>query len=253
MPDLVLRASHVAKSFGARPVLRDVSLEAREGDVICILGGSGSGKSTFLRCLNLLELPDEGEIEIAGQRAPLGRDKRGRATITDRKALCALRSRSAMVFQNFNLWSHMTALENVMEAPVQVHGVPRAEAHDRARALLARVGMAGHERHYPMQMSGGQQQRVAIARALATDPRLILFDEPTSALDPERVREVLDLMRSLADEGCTMIIVTHEMAFARDVSTRIVHLRDGLVESSGSPVRMFGPDASEAFRAFLAH
>jgi ABC-type histidine transport system ATPase subunit len=253
MTECVLKASGIAKRFGQRQVLKDVSLEAHEGDVICILGGSGSGKSTFLRCLNLLELPDAGEIEIAGRRAPLGHDRRGRAGIADRRALNALRSQTAMVFQNFNLWSHRTAIENVMEAPVHVHGVPRAAARERARALLDRVGMGAHEQHYPMQLSGGQQQRVAIARALATDPRLILFDEPTSALDPERVREVLDLMRSLAVEGCTMIIVTHEMAFARDVSTKIVHLRDGLVESSGPPQHMFGSDASAAFRAFLAH
>ncbi len=253
MAETVLKATGIAKSFGARQVLKDVSLEAHEGDVICILGGSGSGKSTFLRCLNLLELPDAGAIEVAGQRAPLGHDRRGRASVTDRRALSALRARTAMVFQNFNLWSHMTALENVMEAPVHVHGVPRAAARERARALLERVGMNGHNGHYPMQLSGGQQQRVAIARALATDPRLILFDEPTSALDPERVREVLDLMRSLAGEGCTMIIVTHEMAFAREVSTKVVHLRDGLIESSGPPGLMFGPDASAAFRTFLAH
>lgn len=253
MSDCVLRATGIAKSFGQRQVLKHVSLEAHEGDVTCILGGSGSGKSTFLRCLNLLELPDAGEIEVAGQPAPLGRDRRGRTKIIDRRALNRMRSQTAMVFQNFNLWSHMTALENVMEAPVHVHGAPRAAARERARALLVRVGMDGHEAHYPMQLSGGQQQRVAIARALATDPKLILFDEPTSALDPERVREVLDLIRSLAKDGCTMIIVTHEIAFAREVSTQIVHLRDGLVEASGSPEHMFGPDASASFKAFLAH
>ena len=163
-----------------------------------------------------------------------------------------LRRKTAMVFQNFNLWAHMTVLDNVTAAPIHVHGMPRAEAEARAHDLLAKVGMAGFEAHWPRQLSGGQQQRVAIARALATDPDLMLFDEPTSALDPERVREVLDLIRALAEEGRTMIIVTHEMAFARDVSTRVVHVREGVIESMGPPGVMFGEGASPAFRAFCA-
>jgi ABC-type histidine transport system ATPase subunit len=248
----VLSARGITKSFGGRAVLRGIDLDAQRGDVVTILGGSGSGKSTFLRCLNLLELPDAGTIEIAGTLAPLAHDRHGKARIANPKALNALRAKTAMVFQNFNLWSHMTVLDNVIAAPVHVHGVPRAQAVDRAHGLLEKVGMAGFAGHWPRQLSGGQQQRVAIARALATDPDLMLFDEPTSALDPERVREVLDLMRALAGEGRTMLIVTHEMAFARDVSSHVVHVRDGVIESVGPPSMMFGPDASPVFRAFLS-
>jgi ABC-type histidine transport system ATPase subunit len=237
----VLRARGITKSFGGRAVLRGIDLDAHRGDVVSILGGSGSGKSTFLRCLNLLERPDAGTIEISGVPAPAGQGR----------ALNALRARTAMVFQNFNLWSHMTVLDNIVAAPVHVHGVPRAEAVERAHALLDKVGMAGFATHWPRQLSGGQQQRVAIARALATDPDLMLFDEPTSALDPERVREVLDLMRRLAEEGRTMLVVTHEMAFARDVSSHVVHVREGVIESMGPPAHMFGPDASPVFRGFL--
>lgn len=253
MTETVLRARGLTKAFGGRAVLRGIDLEAQRGDVVAILGGSGSGKSTLLRCLNLLELPDAGSIEIAGTQAPLAHDRRGRARITDPRALNALRARTAMVFQNFNLWSHLSVLDNVIAAPVHVHGQARAAAVARAHLLLEKVGMAGFAGHWPRQLSGGQQQRVAIARALATDPDLMLFDEPTSALDPERVREVLDLIRALADEGRTMLIVTHEMAFARDVSNRVVHVRDGVIEAMGPPALMFGPDASPAFRAFLAH
>jgi ABC-type histidine transport system ATPase subunit len=253
MSEVVLRARGITKSFGGRTVLRGIDLDARRGDVVSILGGSGSGKSTFLRCLNLLELPDAGSIEIAGSAAPLAHDRHGRARIANPRALNALRARTAMVFQNFNLWSHMTVLDNVAATPVHVHGTPRGDAVERAHGLLEKVGMAGFAGHWPRQLSGGQQQRVAIARALATDPDLMLFDEPTSALDPERVREVLDLMRALAGEGRTMLVVTHEMAFARDVSNRVVHLRDGVVESMGPPDQMFGADASPVFRAFLAH
>jgi ABC-type histidine transport system ATPase subunit len=249
----VLRARGITKSFGGRAVLKGIDLDAHRGDVVSILGGSGSGKSTFLRCLNLLELPDTGSIEIAGTLAPLAHDGKGHARIANPRALNALRARTAMVFQNFNLWSHMTVLDNITASPVHVHGTPRAEAVERAHGLLEKVGMAGFAAHWPRQLSGGQQQRVAIARALATDPDLMLFDEPTSALDPERVREVLDLMRALAGEGRTMLIVTHEMAFARDVSSRVVHVRDGVIESMGPPAMMFGPDASPAFRAFLSH
>ena len=249
----VLRARGITKSFGGRAVLRGIDLDAQAGDVVSILGGSGSGKSTFLRCLNLLELPDAGRIEIAGTTAPLDHDRKGRPRIADPRALNALRAKTAMVFQNFNLWSHMSVLDNVIAAPVHVHGQPRGEAIERAHGLLDKVGMTGFAQHWPRQLSGGQQQRVAIARALATDPDLMLFYEPTSALDPERVREVLDLMRALAAEGRTMLIVTHEMAFARDVSSRVVHVRDGVIESMGPPDAMFGAGASPAFRAFLAH
>jgi ABC-type histidine transport system ATPase subunit len=248
----VLRARGITKRFGDREVLRGIDLDAARGDVVSILGGSGSGKSTFLRCLNLLELPDAGTIEIAGSPAPLAHDARGRARIANPRALNALRAKTAMVFQNFNLWSHMTVVDNIAAAPVHVHGMVRAEAVARAHDLLDKVGMTGFAGHWPRQLSGGQQQRVAIARALATDPDLMLFDEPTSALDPERVREVLDLMRALAGEGRTMLIVTHEMAFARDVSSHVVHVRDGVIESMGPPALMFGPAASPVFRGFLS-
>ena len=248
----VLHARGITKSFGPRAVLKGIDLDAHRGDVVSILGGSGSGKSTFLRCLNLLEMPDAGTIEIAGIRGPLTHDRHGRARIDNPRALGVLRSRTAMVFQSFNLWSHMTVLDNIVAAPVHVHGLARAAAIERAHALLEKVGMTGFATHWPAQLSGGQQQRVAIARALATDPDLMLFDEPTSALDPERVREVLDLMRALADEGRTMLIVTHEMAFARDVSSTIVHVRDGVIESMGPPGVMFGADATAVFRGFLS-
>ncbi|MEA1648507.1 ATP-binding cassette domain-containing protein [Nitrospirillum sp. BR 11164] len=248
----VLTATNIRKSFGDREVLAGISLEAREGEVISILGGSGSGKSTFLRCLNLLEVPDEGQIAIGDVQAPLARDRHGRLVVSDGRAAARLRTQTAMVFQGFNLWPHLTVLQNVMEAPLRVHRRDRDEVMATARTLLERVGMAGFHAAYPKRLSGGQQQRVAIARALATNPKLVLFDEPTSALDPERVREVLALMRSLAEEGRTMIVVTHEMAFARDVSSRVVHLMNGRVESSGPPAHMFGPDASPAFRAFLS-
>lgn len=248
----VLRARGITKSFGGRAVLKGIDLDAHRGDVVSILGGSGSGKSTFLRCLNLLEMPDAGTIEIAGTRAPLAYDRHGKARIDNPGALGALRAKTAMVFQNFNLWSHMTVLDNIVAAPVHVHGIARAQATQRAHALLEKVGMTGFAAHWPAQLSGGQQQRVAIARALATDPDLMLFDEPTSALDPERVREVLDLIRALADEGRTMLIVTHEMAFAREVSSHVVHVRDGVIESMGPPAVMFGADASAVFRGFLS-
>ncbi len=249
---IVLTANNIRKTFNGREVLKGVSLEARAGDVIAILGGSGSGKSTFLRCLNLLEVPDDGEVMVGDFRAPLARNRKGRMVIADPRAAARMRGETAMVFQGFNLWPHMTVLENVMEAPLRVQRRDGAEVREKALALLERVGMAAFAGAYPKRLSGGQQQRVAIARALATNPKVILFDEPTSALDPERVRDVLALMRSIAREGCTMIVVTHEMAFARDVSTLVVHLADGVVESSGSPAHMFGLDASPAFRGFLA-
>lgn len=252
MTAIALTAHDIAKSFSGRDVLKGVSLEARQGDVIAILGGSGSGKSTFLRCLNLLEIPDRGDIVVDGHAAPLGRDRRGKAIITDQRAAAQLRGRTAMVFQGFNLWSHMSVLDNVMEAPRRVQRRDAREVRDVAHRLLDRVGMADFAASYPERLSGGQRQRVAIARALATDPRVILFDEPTSALDPERVRDVLALMRGIAAEGTTMIVVTHEMGFARDVASHVVHLANGRIESQGTPDEMFGAHASPAFRRFLA-
>src|SRR4051812_3314363 len=239
------------KSFGALEVLRGVSLGAAVGDVISILGASGSGKSTMLRCINMLEVPDAGEVRIAGELIRLKQSRHGMEP-TDRAQVDRLRSRVAMVFQSFNLWSHMTILENVIEAPVHVQKRPRAECIAEAEALLAKVGIVDKRDSYPSHLSGGQQQRAAIARALAQRPQVMLFDEPTSALDPELVGEVLRVMRSLAEEGRTMLVVTHEMGFARDVSNRVVFLHKGVVEEDGAPQQVFGAPKSERFKQFIS-
>ena len=214
MNDIVLRAEDIRKSFGTVEVLKGISLEARKHDVISILGSSGSGKSTFLRCLNMLEPPTSGKVWVHGEEIEVHNGQPAHARQVERA-----RQRLGMVFQQFNLWSHRTAIENVMEGPLKVLRQPKAEARARAEALLERVGLAERMHMYPSALSGGQQQRVAIARALAMEPDAILFDEPTSALDPELVGEVLKVMQSLAAEGRTMIVVTHEMGFARNVST----------------------------------
>ncbi|WP_145732987.1 ABC transporter ATP-binding protein [Nitrospirillum pindoramense] len=240
------------KRFGETEVLKGVSLTARDGDVISLIGSSGSGKSTLLRCINLLETPDEGQVWVNGELIRMGRDRRGHAVPADRKQVDRIRQRLGMVFQGFNLWTHMTVLENVIEAPVHVLGVPRGEAVDRAKALLDKVGLGQRQDYYPSQLSGGQQQRAAIARMLAMQPRVMLFDEPTSALDPELVGEVLRVIRQLADEGATMLIVTHEMAFARDVSSHVLFLHQGRVEEEGTPDEVFGNPRSERCRQFLA-
>lgn len=204
-------------------MLKGVSLTAKAGDVISIIGSSGSGKSTFLRCINFLEKPSEGTIAINGTDIGLVRDTDGQLKVGDKKQLRLLRTRLTMVFQHFNLWSHMTVLENVMEAPIQVLGLNKAEAHERAIRYLDKVGIDERARgKYPINLSGGQQQRVSIARALAMEPEVLLFDEPTSALDPELVGEVLRIMQKLAEEGKTMVVVTHEMGFARHVSNHVI-------------------------------
>jgi len=241
------------KSFGANEVLRGVSLRAAAGDVVSIIGSSGSGKSTLLRCINLLELPDAGRILLDGRELNLTRDRAGRLTASNPNELRKLRTRLAMVFQHFNLWLHLTALENVIEAPIHVLGVPRRDAVARARELLQSVGLSPSvERMYPAHLSGGQQQRVAIARALAMDPEVMLFDEPTSALDPELVGEVLKVMHQLAAEGRTMIVVTHEMSFAREVSNRVLFLHQGRVEEEGPPSDLLVRPRTERLRQFLA-
>jgi len=250
-PQPMLQVRGLCKRFGPLEVLKGIDLDAQEGEVVAILGASGSGKSTFLRCLNLLETPDDGEITIGGETLGLTR-KGGRTRPTDPRQVDRLRASLGFVFQNFNLWSHMTVLQNVIEAPVHVLKRPRAEAIAEAEALLEKVGIGDKRNHYPAHLSGGQQQRAAIARALAMRPRLLLFDEPTSALDPELVGEVLRVMRVLADEGRTMLVVTHEVAFARDVSTRAVFFHQGTVEEQGSPAEMFASPRSEPFRHFLA-
>ena len=231
----------VRKSFGSNLVLDGISLEVKLGEVVCVIGPSGSGKSTLLRCVNGLESYDAGEITVEGQR--VDRDARNIATI---------REKVAMVFQRFNLFPHRTALENVIEGPVYVKHEPRAEASERARALLARVGLAGREDEYPHRLSGGQQQRVAIARALAMRPQAILFDEPTSGLDPELVGEVLAVMRVLANDGMTMIVVTHEMGFAREVGDRVVFMDAGQIVEVGTPEHFFVSPREERTRAFLS-
>jgi len=250
--DAVLSVEDIHKTFGEVEVLRGISLTAQTGDVIAILGSSGSGKSTFLRCLNFLETPTSGRIHLHGDEIRTRKDRTGSLVPVDQGQLTRLRARVGMVFQQFNLWPHMTVLANLIEAPRRVRGMGKAEAIEKAEALLEKVGLAERRHYYPAHLSGGQQQRAAIARTLAMDPELILFDEPTSALDPELVGEVLSVMESLASEGRTMLIVTHEMAFARDVSTRTLFLHEGRVEEEGAPDELFSHPKSERLRKFLS-
>ena len=246
--EVALVCDNIHKSFGPLEVLKGISVTAREQDVIAMLGSSGSGKSTFLRCINLLETPDSGSVTLRGETIEMTTDRNGRSVPADRRQVERIRARMAMVFQSFNLWSHMTVLENVIEAPVHVLKVPKGEALDRAAAILEKVGVYERKDYYPAHLSGGQQQRVAIARALAMEPDVMLFDEPTSALDPELVGEVLRVMRQLAEEGRTMIVVTHEMGFARDVSSHVIFLHQGRIEEEGPPSEVFGNPKSERFR-----
>ena len=246
---LTVRDLH--KTFGKLKVLRGVSLHANEGDVVSLIGASGSGKSTFLRCINLLELPDSGEISIGGEKIRF-KGKPGSRVPADMKQVERLRTRLGMVFQSFNLWSHMTVIQNVMEVPIHVLGIPKAEAAERAEHCLNQVGLWDKRAQYPAFLSGGQQQRAAIARALAIEPRVMLFDEPTSSLDPELVGEVLRVIQDLANEGKTMILVTHEMKFARDVSSQVIFLHQGIVEESGSPQQVFYEPTSDRCRAFVS-
>ena len=247
-----LEVSDLHKSYGSHEVLKGVSLEAKAGDVISIIGSSGSGKSTFLRCINLLEQPNSGSIVLNGEALKLVATKHGGLKAADPKQLQRLRSRLSMVFQHFNLWSHMTALENVMEAPVHVLGMGKREAREKAEHYLNKVGVAHRMNAWPAHMSGGEQQRVAIARALAMEPEVMLFDEPTSALDPELVGEVLKVMQDLALEGRTMVVVTHEMGFAREVSNQLVFLHQGLVEERGDPRKVLLNPQSERLQQFLS-
>ncbi|MGF6602846.1 octopine/nopaline transport system ATP-binding protein [Paraburkholderia sp. GAS448] len=249
---VALSVKNIHKSFGEHHVLKGISLDAHEGDVISILGASGSGKSTFLRCLNLLETPDDGSVSLAGEELQMKRRGDGKLHPRDRHQVDRFRSQLGMVFQNFNLWSHMTVLDNLIEGPMRVLKRTRAESIEEAEALLAKVGLAEKRGHYPAHLSGGQQQRVAIARALAMHPKVMLFDEPTSALDPELVGEVLRVMRSLAEEGRTMLVVTHEMGFARHVSNRVMFLHQGEVEADGTPDEVFGELKSDRFRQFVS-
>ncbi|WP_026622031.1 octopine/nopaline transport system ATP-binding protein [Ensifer sp. WSM1721] len=240
------------KRFGPLEVLKGVSLTANRGDVIAIIGGSGSGKSTFLRCINMLELPSAGRISVHGEEIRMKSDGHGGLMPADRKQVQRIRTQLGMVFQSFNLWQHMTILENVIEAPVHVLGKPKAEAVATAEALLNRVGLYEKRDAYPAFLSGGQQQRAAIARALAIQPLVMLFDEPTSALDPELVGEVLSVIGDLAREKRTMVLVTHEMKFARDVANHIVFLHNGVIEEQGPPEAIFGAPKSERLKKFIS-
>ncbi|KQV44579.1 MULTISPECIES: ATP-binding cassette domain-containing protein [unclassified Rhizobium] len=240
------------KRFGPLEVLKGVSLTANQGDVIAIIGGSGSGKSTLLRCINMLELPTAGSVSIHGETIAMKKDGRGGLMPSNRKQVERMRAQLGMVFQSFNLWQHMTILQNVIEAPLHVLGRPKDEAIATAEALLRRVGLYEKRDAYPAFLSGGQQQRAAIARALAIQPLVMLFDEPTSALDPELVGEVLAVIGDLAKEKRTMILVTHEMKFAREVANHIVFLSQGKIEEQGPPDQIFGAPKSERLKRFIS-
>ena len=236
----MISVEHLRKSFQGTEVLKDISVTINKGDVVCIIGPSGSGKSTFLRCLNMLEKPDDGKIIFDGEN------------LADPKAnLNQRRQKMGMVFQQFNLFPHMTVLENLTCAPMMLKKVPKAEAEARAMELLERVGLADRAGEYPNKLSGGQKQRVAIVRALCMDPDVMLFDEPTSALDPEMVGEVLDVMKTLAEKGLTMVVVTHEMGFAREVSNRVLFLDGGVIAEEGTPEEIFGNPKCERLKMFL--
>ncbi len=246
----LVRARNVTKAFHHAQVLKGIDLDVAAGEVVCLLGPSGSGKTTLLRCINLLERIDGGRIWVDGQLMGYA-ERHGQLYELSDKAIAAQRREIGMVFQRFNLFPHLTALANVMEGPVTVRKEDRDAARERARTLLDRVGLADKEQAYPGQLSGGQQQRVAIARALAMNPRLMLFDEPTSALDPELVGDVLAVMRELAEDGMTMVVVTHEMGFARDVADRVVFMDGGVVVEQGEPRQVIHAPQHERTRAFL--
>ena len=248
----VLRAEDLHKSFGPHEVLRGITLDVPEGSVFTIIGASGSGKSTFLRCLNHLEEPTSGAVYVEGEPIGFRIASNGKRVADSAQNIARMRAKLGMVFQQFNLWPHMSALGNVSEALVQVKGLARGEAAERARQYLAKVDLLDKHDQYPARLSGGQQQRVAIARALAMQPRVMLFDEATSALDPELTGEVLEVMRGLAREGTTMMVVTHEMGFAREVSDWVVFLHNGLIEEQGPPAQIFGDPQSERCRRFLS-
>ncbi|MCL6574995.1 amino acid ABC transporter ATP-binding protein [Kyrpidia sp.] len=244
----MIRLEGIKKSFHHHPVLRGITLEVAEGEVVAIIGPSGSGKSTLLRTINFLEIPDEGDLVIDGERIHFDRFSRKRR---NEEQIRRLRVRIGMVFQSFNLFPHMTVLQNIIEGPVTVKKMDKGQAMSEARALLKKVGLAGKENRYAHELSGGQQQRVAIARALAMHPRVMLLDEPTSALDPELVGEVLRVVKDLADDGMTMVIITHEMSFARSVADRVVFMDEGIILESGTPEEIFDHPQSDRLQQFL--
>jgi polar amino acid transport system ATP-binding protein len=251
MTDAVMQADDVHKRFGRLEVLKGVTLAVTKGETVCIIGPSGSGKTTFIRCINHLEKIDAGRIEVNGHLIGY-RQKNGKLVEDNERNIARQRTQIGMVFQRFNLFPHKTALENVIEAPVRVLGLSKEDAVDRAKVLLTRVGLAGKFDTYPGKLSGGQQQRVAIARALAMEPALMLFDEPTSALDPEVTGEVLSVMEELAHAGMTMIVVTHEMGFAREAADRVVMMDDGLIIEEGTPEHFFQAPEHERTKQFLS-
>ena len=247
-----LEIKNLKKSFGNLEVIKDISLIAKQGDVICVIGSSGSGKSTLLRCINLLEIPDSGEVLVKGELLKMKKDKKGKLSPVDHNQVDRIRSKLSMVFQDFNLWSHMTILQNVTEAPIYVQKIEKSAARKNGLELLEKVGIAEKADQYPSSLSGGQQQRAAIARALAMNPDVMLFDEPTSSLDPELVGEVLKVMKSLAEEGRTMIVVTHEIGFAKEVSSKVIFIDQGCIEEEGSPNDLFNNPQSVRLKKFLA-
>lgn len=247
-----LQIKNLKKSFGNLDVIKDISLNANKGDVICIIGSSGSGKSTLLRCINLLETPDSGEVWVNDELISMTKDKQGKPCPANQSQVDRIRTKLAMVFQDFNLWTHMTVLQNVTEAPIHVQKIDKQNAINLANKLLAKVGITEKSDQYPSSLSGGQQQRVAIARALAVEPDILLFDEPTSSLDPELVGEVLRVMKSLAKEGRTMIVVTHEMGFAKEAASKVIFLHDGIIEEEGTTEEIFYNPKSERLKKFLA-
>ena len=247
----ILQVSSIRKSFGGEKVLKGISVEVNKGEVLAVIGPSGSGKSTFLRCVTQLETVDSGKISVCGE-ALVRTGEDGKAVYADRNTCNRIALHMGLVFQNFNLFPHFSVLRNITEAPTCVLGKPKEEAEAQARRLLAKMELADKAGAYPCELSGGQQQRVSIARALAMNPDLLFFDEPTSALDPELTGEILQVIRGLAEEHMTMVVVTHEMAFARDVADRVIFLADGVIAEQGTPEQVFGSTQNERTKAFLA-
>ncbi len=248
----VLKVEHLKKSFGDNHVLKDISFDLMEGEVLSIIGPSGSGKSTLLRCITQLETMDAGAVNVNGKDMIVGMDKKGNAKYAPASVLREIRLSTGLVFQNFNLFPHLTVLQNLTIAPIRVLGMEREEARKLGRELLTQMGLASKEKAYPCELSGGQQQRVSIARALAMKPKILFFDEPTSALDPELTGEVLKIIKGLADQKMTMVIVTHEMAFARDVANKVIFMDQGVIVEQGSPDFVFNQSGNERLASFLS-
>ena len=248
----VLKVEHLKKSFGENHVLKDISFDLKEGEVLSIIGPSGSGKSTLLRCITQLETMNAGTVCVNGKDMVVGVDKKGLAKYAPASVLREIRLSTGLVFQNFNLFPHLTVLQNLTIAPIRVLGMDREEARKRGRELLKQMGLETKEKAYPCELSGGQQQRVSIARALAMQPKILFFDEPTSALDPELTGEVLKIIKGLADQKMTMVIVTHEMAFARDVANKVIFMDQGVIVEQGSPDFVFNQSGNERLASFLS-